>query len=108
MSPQVEKLVKNQVLFREVNERLRETIGSLEGPIDFLCECSNEACIETVPLDVASYERVRSDPNLFIVVSGHETPRVEEVVDQGPGYVLVKKTVRADWVKATDPRSREA
>jgi hypothetical protein len=33
---------------------------------------------------------------------------VDEVVDQGPGYVLVKRLVGVDWVKAADPRSREA
>jgi Flp pilus assembly pilin Flp len=42
------KQVRNQMLFREVNERLRETVGSFEERLEFVCECSNEDCIETI------------------------------------------------------------
>jgi hypothetical protein len=94
-------------LFREVNERLRETVGAFKGPLEFLCECSKEDCIETVGLDLEEYERIRSHPNLFVVASGHELPEVERVVDQGEGYLLVEKTVAAEVVIEADPRSRD-
>ena len=89
MSRQLQRLVRSQILFREVNERVLESVGSLEGPLEFLCECSNEDCIETVALH----------PNLFVVTAGHEIPEVERVIDQGEGYVLVEKTVGADRVE---------
>ena len=99
MSRQIQRLVRSQILFREVNERVLESVGSLEGPLEFLCECSNEDCIETVALHLEEYEAIRSHPNLFVVTAGHEIPEVERVIDQGEGYVLVKKTVGADRVE---------
>ena len=98
--------MKTQFVFREVNERVRETIGSFGGPIDFLCECSQEDCTDSVELDMAEYERIRSHANLFVVVTGHDLLEVYRVVDQGNGYVLVEKIVAVDEVVAANPRSR--
>lgn len=108
MSRSLQRLVRSQILFREVNERVRETIGAFGGPIDFLCECSQEDCTESVELDMEEYERIRSHANLFVVVTGHELLEVDRVVDQGNGYVLVEKIVAVDEVVAADPRSRGA
>jgi hypothetical protein len=107
MSQSVHQLVRNQILFREVNERLREIIGSHEGPTEFLCECSREDCIHTVTLALPEYERVRARPNLFLVAAGHELLDVERVVGQEDRYVLVEKTVDEGRVIRADPRSRE-
>jgi hypothetical protein len=107
MSRQLQRLVRSQILFREVNERVRETVGAFEGPLEFLCECSNDDCIETVALDPEEYEAIRAHPNLFVVAAGHETLEVERIFDQGQGYVLVEKTVGVDKVEATHPRSRD-
>ena len=107
MSQLLPKLVKNQLLFREVNERLRETVGSFEGPLEFLCECSADDCIETVELRLDEYERIRAHSNLFVVSSGHERLEVERVVDQARDHLLVEKTVGAAAVVEADPRSRE-
>lgn len=107
MSQPLPKLVRNQILFREVNERLRETVSASEESVEFLCECSNEDCIETVELGLADYERIRSNSNLFVVVLGHELPEVERIVDQGEGFLLVQKIVAADAVVRADPRSRD-
>ena len=106
MSRSLQRLVRSQILFREVNERVRETVGAFGGPIDFLCECSQEDCTESVVLDMEEYERIRSHSNLFVVVTGHERLEVDRVVDQGNGYVLVEKIVAVDEVIAADPRSR--
>jgi hypothetical protein len=89
MSRELHRLVRSQILFREVNERLRDT-----------------DCIETVTLDLNAYERVRAHPNLFLVASGHEVLEVDRVIDQGDGYVLVEKIVEADEVIRADPRTR--
>jgi hypothetical protein len=105
VSRSVDRLVRNQILFREVNERIRETVGAVGTVAEFLCECSNEDCIESVMLDLKDYERIRSDANLFVVVPGHERLEVDRVVDQGHGYVLVQKTAEVASVIATDPRS---
>jgi hypothetical protein len=105
MSRPLHRLVRNQVLFREVNERVREAVAH-RGYTEFLCECSNEDCTETLGLDISEYERLRSNPNLFLVANGHEMLEVDRVVDQGEGYLLVEKIVGVEKVIATDPRSR--
>jgi hypothetical protein len=106
MSRQLQPLVRSQILFREVNERLREVVGSFDGPLEFLCECSDEDCIETIGLSVEQYEHVRSNPNLFVIGLGHETPEVDRVVDQIDGYLLVEKKVGTKKVIASYPRRR--
>jgi hypothetical protein len=47
------RLARNQVLFREVNERRREALEGSPEPIEFLCECSDGDCIEIVALERA-------------------------------------------------------
>jgi hypothetical protein len=107
MSRHLRRLIRSQILFREVNERVRETVDPTLEALEFLCECSNEDCTETVYLEVKAYEEIRAHPNLFLVAAGHENLEVDRVVDQGPGCVLVEKTVGANIVEAADPRSRE-
>jgi len=104
MSRTTDRLVRNQVLFREVNERVREVLDGPYDDVEFLCECSNDECVETVLLSGAMYEHVRSRGNRFLVVEGHELPDLEEVVEEGPGFVLVEKRVDVDFVLRTDPR----
>lgn len=91
-----DQLAKNEALFREVNERVKEIERSHNMPTadrwDFLCECGNATCMERVPLTVAQYERVRSDPAQFDVVPGHEVPDVEVVVRATDEYAVIRKT----------------
>jgi len=94
------------VLFREVNERLREMVGDSEAPTEFLCECSNPDCSETIALDLDEYEGVRSSPNLFAVTRGHEIATIERVVGGTDAYKLVEKIIGADYAVKTDPRTR--
>jgi hypothetical protein len=88
------------LVFREVNDRIREVTErfGMTGPIDFICECSREDCVENVSLAIGEYESVRSSPKLFVIVPGHETPEVERVVDANERFVLVEKTKLADEV----------
>jgi hypothetical protein len=105
MARTVDRLVRNQILFREVNERVREVLDRTDDALEFLCECSNEDCTETIPLSGAMYEHVRSRGNTFVVVHGHQRPDVERVVEERPGFVLVEKFVDEDLVLKTDPRN---
>lgn len=107
MARTVDRLVRNQILFREVNERVREVVDRADDALEFLCECSNEDCTATIPLSGAAYEHVRSRANLFVVVEGHERLEVEHVVEERAGFVLVEKLVDADIVVQADPRRTE-
>jgi hypothetical protein len=100
-----DRIARNEVLFREVNERVREVAtegGELTG---FLCECGREECTETVPLSIAEYERVRSDPRYFVVTPGHEIGDVETSIARTDRFVVVEKHPgEAATAMESDPR----
>jgi len=106
ISVRLERLALNQVVFREVNERLLELLGTSPGTTEFLCECSNLECTDAVPLTLLDYERVRSRSSQFVIVPGHEIPEIEEVTSASDGYFVVRKLYGAEYAEQTDPRSR--
>ena len=68
---------QNEVLFREVNERLRELgegFSLVAEESQFVCECGSSACTEQIRMTLAEYETVRSDSKHFFVRRGHELP----------------------------------
>jgi hypothetical protein len=95
--PSVEaRLARNEVMFRAINERIRELaikLGDDEGEtVAFVCECADETCVERVPLKLAQYDEVRLIPARFFVVPGHEaTPLVESVLFRGSEFAIVRK-----------------
>lgn len=94
MDERGKRVGQNEVLFREVNERLRElgesfTLVSEEA--EFVCECANSTCVERVQMPLSAYEEIRSDPKRFFVVKGHELPEYEKVVSEGEGYIVIEK-----------------
>ena len=105
-----DQMAKNEALFRDVNERVKEVDRSHNIPVedlwDFLCECANSGCLERLSLTLGEYEDVRSNPTTFVVKHGHERPEVEAVVSATDRYVIVEKHPGEDAIaRATDPRS---
>jgi hypothetical protein len=97
------RLARNETLFREVNERIEEAVERADREdshiYEFLCECSNADCTLLLPLTIAEYEAVRSDPRQFIVAPGHDLPEIESVVARSRGYqVVVKVGEAAEYV----------
>jgi hypothetical protein len=110
MTGREKRLSDNESLFREVNERLVDLNAALEVDVDrleFLCECGDAKCAAKIELSREEYERIRSDPATFVVLSGHEIYDIETVIDRGEGYVIVRKREGgpAERVAADDPRS---
>ncbi|MFL6011978.1 MAG: hypothetical protein ACJ734_09370 [Gaiellaceae bacterium] len=90
------RLARNEVIFRSINDRIRELAVRLDqGPDDslsFICECADETCVERLPLTMRQYDDVRAIPARFVVVPGHEvTPLVERVVFRSDDFVIVRK-----------------
>jgi hypothetical protein len=84
----------NEVLYREVNERVRdlnEEFGLTDEAVEFVCECGQADCMERIRMTVREYEHVRSDPATFAVRPGHVFPEVEYVVEEHDGYVVLRK-----------------
>ena len=94
MDERARRIGHNEALFREVNERIEKVSEELqvagEG-LAILCECGYESCTERVEVSTADYERIRSDPTLFFVRPGHEIPDVEDVVERGDEFDVVRK-----------------
>src|SRR5690349_13222945 len=93
MDERERRVVENEALFREVNERVREIdegFGGGGSPGAF-CECGDAGCTQRVDVTPEEYARVRSDPRAFVVLPGHELPDVEEVVDRNERFVVVRK-----------------
>ena|SRR5579862_1475233 len=109
MDAREERLVKNEAVFREINEHIEEAAvshGQDRHIYEFLCECSNADCTLQVPLTLADYERVRIEPTHFVVAPGHELPEIERVVLRTPAYEIVRKQGdAAELAKEEDPRS---
>jgi hypothetical protein len=59
----------------------------------------------TVRVTLATYESIRQDSRRFLVAPGHEIPDVEDAVDHGDGYLVVRKHQSAAKIaERTDPR----
>jgi hypothetical protein len=109
MSVSLERLARNQALFREVNERLLElSEGFQDGSMQqFVCECSNEECTLTITMNHDEYESVRARSTFFVVSTGHEILEVEKVIDRQNGWTIVQKVTASDYAVETDPRRRD-
>ena len=105
MTSRKARIARNEALFREVNERVKDLTPS-EGGVEFICECGDEQCIDRVRLSADEYERVRSDPVEFFVKPGHEILKVEEVVEEHDHYLIVRKHVEEQVIaRQSDPRA---
>lgn len=99
VSVSIEQLVRNQEIFREVNERIRELADRFDlKEVAFICECSREDCAQFIALELDEYSAIRSSPTLFMVVPGHETLEVENVVQTKECYALVQVIRRDELV----------
>lgn len=109
MDAREERLARNEVLFREVNERVR-AIAAAHGDdghlYEFFCECSNRDCDLKLSLSVAAYEGVRDRSTWFFVAPGHAMPEVESMIERRDGYDIVAKEGEAAVIAdELDPRS---
>lgn len=96
MSSVEARLARNEVMFRAINEQIRELARKFEQARDeevsFICECADETCVERVPLTVEQYDEVRVLPARFFVLPGHEaTPLVERVLFRSEAFSIVRK-----------------
>lgn len=108
MNDREERIGNNEILLREVNERIEElsTRTTTVERFGFVCECGQTSCIEQVQLEVQEYEAVRANPRHFLTLPGHETPDLERVVERHERYQIVEKDhgEPAELAIETDPR----
>jgi hypothetical protein len=93
------RISRDEAFLRDVNDRIEEVSQAFskgdEDPgaakAEFLCECGNAQCRESLHMSVREYESIRRDRALLIVFPEHEDERVDEVVARFERYVVVRK-----------------
>lgn len=108
MNDREKRIGNNEILLREVNERI-EDLGQRATTVErfgFVCECGDPSCAEHVELELPEYEAVREDPQHFVTLPGHETPAIERVIVRHERYQIVEKDKGepAELALETDPR----
>ena len=102
------RIVRNEALFREVNEQVDalNEAGPRVDSIPAICECGSAACTEIVPIGRQAYDSVRAHPERFLVKPGHEIPDLEDVVEEhGDWAVVAKKPGKPrEMAQESDPR----
>jgi hypothetical protein len=96
MSTADERIVHNNHVFREANERIRSASDQYGDPVEsipFLCECPSEDCVTIVRMTADDYSAIRKRDDHFFTAPGHEEREapVGEVVTRRDGYVIVEK-----------------
>jgi hypothetical protein len=107
VSARKERIARNESAFRELNERLEANVHRGRTEPDyagFVCECGDGDCDMTVRVPLRAYEEVRKDSRQFIVVRGHELVDSEDVIDEGDGYLIVRK--HEDVAEIVDDQKR--
>lgn len=111
MSENERRKALNEVVFREVNEKIVELHSSFtaagRAALDIVCECDRMDCVEQISVAVEKYEKIRGDATLFFVVPGHEDDSIEEAVERRSNYTVVRKrpVLPREIAEQTDPRS---
>jgi len=103
------RAARNQALFRNVNEKLKELNEAFESvtrTFTIACECADTGCTDMLDIGPDEYELIRSEPRHFAVLAGHVYPDVETIIRDGATYVVVEKERHAaEAAESLDPRT---
>ena len=62
-------------ILREVNENLRRLADADDSePIEFFCECTEDACDAAVQLTAAEFDALTDSDTPWLVAAGHRSP----------------------------------
>jgi hypothetical protein len=87
-----ERIIENEKLFREVNERVADLQGDFSDPDpEWVCECGDETCFEKVNVPAEDYQQIRAHDDWFVITPGHEKADIERIVRQNGEFVVVEK-----------------
>jgi hypothetical protein len=102
MDPRLERIAKNEAVFRESNREIeraeREHGAAADGVLEVLCECGQDSCSGMITLTAAEYNRVHTQKDRFVVLQGHQNDQIERVVDDRGAYLVVDKVGEAEEI----------
>ena len=109
MTERKERIVRNEIVFREVNEQVEGLSGAASPGESFpiVCECGSGDCTDVINIDWVDYEAVRAHPERFVVTPGHQIEDVEDVLEERDTFTVVAKKPGAPrrLAAATDHRT---
>jgi hypothetical protein len=106
-----QRAAQNQLLFREVNERIaslaeRALLPEIV-PIEVTCECVDMSCTTGVQIPLHEFAEMHRTTNRFLVVPGHELPDLQDVVERRDRFLIVaKRGAGADLVEQSAKLTR--
>ncbi len=109
MTESQKQVGRNEDAARTANEAIsvegeRSHIQGHEA-LAVLCECGDRTCHEPLTMTVDEYEEIRSAPDHFAVLAGHEILEAEQVISRRDTYLIVQKYGDAGKVATEgDPR----
>jgi hypothetical protein len=108
MTSREERMTRNEVASRELNEEIEEAYQG-EPPanrLDILCECALRMCDRSIDITMAEYRMVRSDLRQFAIVPEHLAADIERIVYENDRFAVVAKRegTPADVARDENPR----
>jgi hypothetical protein len=102
MDERLERIAKNETVFRAANREIEHAVqeagGGTDQLIEVLCECGRQGCSGVITVTVADYDGVHSHDDRFVVLRGHESSEIEKVVEERAGYLVVDKFGKAEEI----------
>jgi hypothetical protein len=91
------RIGRNEALYRQLNERLKdinEAFSTITDDFKVFCECGNVECMEQITVSQERYEQTRRNPAHFLLKPGHEALETERIVTRAEdeSYVIVEKS----------------
>jgi hypothetical protein len=99
-----ERAAKNETMFRAVNREIEDAAEAAgDQDLEVLCECGRDGCRGLIELTVSDYDRVHGQRDRFVVLPGHETAEIENVVERTDRYIVVDKFGEAEDIAERSP-----
>lgn len=108
MDPRLERIAKNEEVFRASNREIeraeQEQGAAADGVLEVICECGRDSCDGVIKLPASEYAQVHGQKDRFVVLRGHESEEIERVVEDRGVYVVVDKMGEAEEIVEDDTR----
>jgi hypothetical protein len=86
-----ERLVKNELAFRDYNDRRVAVEEGESGLAPWVCECGDGSCIAVLEATVDEFQSAHAAPDRFMVKPRHIFADVERVLETYDRYWVVEK-----------------
>ena len=108
MTAREERMARNEVASRELNEEIEAAYegAPASNRFDMVCECALKMCHRSIDITMEEYLLVRSDLRQFAIVPDHFIGDIERIVYENDRFAVVAKRegTPADIARDGNPR----